>query len=338
MKLPTKLWSRRTLLESGAIVWLFVILIFVFALTQSEDFRTIANFSNLSRQVAVLGLVAIAQFLVVIAGGVDLSLGANVRVSTILAAMVMGGDNDRFILGIATSLGVGLFIGIVNAFIITRLQVEPFIATLGTGALLSGVALYLASTPVGRSAPLLDEIYGYSVGPFYLIFLFLVGIWILMTYATQRTVWGSHLYAVGGDAAIARLSGINVGKVTASSYVVSGLLGGLAGVVVLASSGIGDAGLVQGLEFDSLAVVVIGGASLAGGRGRLIGVLGGVLLFTLLGNVFNLLRFDGWYQQLIRGLVILIAAAALVDRHQKRRVRISKASTEKVSVQSERSP
>lgn len=321
MTLPRARVSRRSVLESGGIVWLIVLLILVWAFATSADFRNPDNLSNLSRQLTVLGFVAMAQFVVVIGGGVDLSIGANVRLSAIVGAIVMDGEESRFVLGVAAALSVGLLVGAVNAFIVTKMQVEPFIATLGTGALVSGLALYVAATPVGRSSPQLDDFYGWSMGPFYGAFLLLVAVWLIATYAMQRTSWGIHLYSVGGDPAVARLSGINVPRVTASTYLVSGLLGGLASIVLLASAGIGDAALAVGLEFDSLAVVVIGGASLAGGRGKLIGVLGGVVLFSLLGNVFNLLQVDVWYQQLVRGLIILIAAAALVDRHRKRKAR-----------------
>lgn len=321
MNLRSRGFSRRSVLESGGVVWVIVALIMAWAMISSSDFRSVDNLSNLSRQLTVLGLVAIAQFVVVVAGGVDLSIGANVRLSAIVAAIVMNGEAGRLIPGLVAGLLVGVTIGVVNALIVTRLKVEPFIATLGTGALVSGLALYIAATPVGRSAPQLDEFYSWSAGPFFAPFLLLVVVWIVATYAMQRTRWGLRVYAVGGDPSISRLSGVNVPRVTASTYIVGGFLAGLAAVVLLASAGIGDAALATGLEFDSLAVVVIGGASLAGGRGRLIGVLGGVVLFSILGNVFNLLQIDVWYQQLVRGLIILIAAAALVDRHRRRRQR-----------------
>lgn len=310
-------WDRRAILESGGVVWVIVVLIVVGAIANSDDFRNVGNLSNLSRQMTVLGLVAIAQFVVVISGGVDLSIGANVRLSAIVGAIVMDGQESRFVVGVLAALGVGLAVGAANAFVVTRLRVEPFIATLGMGALVSGLALYIATTPMGRSSPQLDSLYGWSIGPLYFAVLLLIVVWIAATYALQRTPWGRHVYAVGGDPSVARLSGIDVPKVTASTYLVGGFLGGLAAIVLLASAGIGDAALAVGLEFDSLAVVVIGGASLAGGRGRLIGALGGVVLFSLLGNVFNLLQIDVWYQQLVRGLIILIAAAALVDRHRQ---------------------
>ena len=318
MSIRTLRLSRTNLLESGAIVWLAVLVLLIVAALQSSDFRSIDNLSNLTRQFSVLGLASLAQFLVVVSGGVDLSIAANIRLSAIIAAMVMDGSNDRLVLGIAAGIGVGVGVGVINSLIITRLRVEPFIATLGTGALLSGLALFLASTPKGRSSPGLDSFYGWEIGPLYATFILVVIVWLCAAYAVDRTPWGRHLYAVGGDESVSRISGIRVMRVKSSAYIIGGLIGGIAGIVTLASAGVGDSALATGLEFDSLAVVVIGGTSLAGGRGRLLGVVGGVILFSLLGNVFNLLHVDIWYQQLVRGLIILIAAGALVDQQGRR--------------------
>lgn len=304
----------RSLLESGAVIWSVVALVVVFALARSEDFRTADNLSNLSRQFAVLGLVCLAQFLVVLSAGVDLSLATNVRLAAIAAAIVMNGSDSRLVPGVAAALGVGLAVGMFNGLVVTRLRIEPFITTLGTSALLGGLALYIASTPQGRSAPTLDSFYGAKIGPVYAVVLVVAAVWVLVGLALTRSPWGRHVYAVGGDPAVARLSGVPVRWVQASVYVLSGLLGGVAGVITLGSTGVGDPASGTGLEFDSLAAVVIGGASLSGGRGRLVGALGGVVLFGILGNVFNLLQVDVWYQQLTRGLIILVAASLVVAR------------------------
>ncbi|HEX2072163.1 MAG TPA: ABC transporter permease [Geodermatophilus sp.] len=302
---------------SGAVVWLVVAVLAAVAAFGADDFATAANLTNLARQAVVLMLVALGQFLVVLTGGVDLSIGANVRLTAILAAMVMGGADSRFLPGVAVALAVGTFVGLVNGVIVAVLRMEAFIATLATQALLAGTALYIAATPQGRSAPLLDRLYGATLpGGVYVITALALVIWFAAAFALHRTPWGRHVYATGGDQEVAALSGVRTTAVGLSVFVLAGLLGGVAGVLTLAGSGVGDPNAAAGLEFTALAIVVIGGASLAGGRGRLLGVFGGVVLFALLGNVFNLLRVDVWYQQGIRGLVILIAAAAYVQRRR----------------------
>lgn len=300
------------LIESGTVVWAVVVAVILFALVQSDSFRTVANLQNLSRQVVVLSIVTLAQFLVVVAGGVDLSLATNARLSSIVAAVVMNGSDGSLLIGVLAGLVVGAAIGIVNALVVVRLRVEPFITTLGTGALAGGLALYVASSPTGRASPALTSFYGDKVGPLYQNVILAIVIWVVIAVLLSRSRWGRHLYAAGGDQTVATYSGLRVRTVTASAYVAGGTLGGLAGVLLLAGSGVGDPSAGTNLEFESLAAVVIGGASLAGGRGRAIGVVGGVVLFGILGNVFNLLSVDVWYQQLIRGIIILVAASLYI--------------------------
>ena len=301
---------------SGGIVWVVVVVIALYAFIASDTFRTTSNMTNLSRQMVVLALASFAQFVVVLTGGVDLSIGANVRVSAIVAAIVMDGSDGRFVIGVLAALAVSLLIGFVNGIVTVTLRVEPFIATLGTGAIVSGLALYLASTPTGRASPMWIDLYGSSIGPVpILVVLAAIALSIVWT-LLYRMRWGRHLYAVGGDAEVARLSGVRSIRVAISAYVLAGALAGLAGLVVIGRTGVGDASSASALEFETLAVVVIGGASLAGGRGRFIGVLGGVVLFGMLNNVFNLLKLEVWYQELVRGAVILVAAALYLQRRR----------------------
>ena len=233
-----------------------------------------------------------------------------------VVAIVMDADG-RFVLGVLAAIGVSLVIGAVNGVTVATLNVAPFIATLGTGAVVSGLALYIARTPTGRSSPWWEDLYGRTVGPIPVLVLLAGALGAVLWVLLAHTRWGRHLYAVGGDPHVARLSGLRVEVITVSAYMLAGVLAGVAGVVLIGGTGVGDSSAAAALEFESLAVVVIGGASLAGGRGRLVGVLGGVVLFSMLGNVFNILKVEVWYQQLVRGAVILVAAALYVQRQPK---------------------
>jgi ribose transport system permease protein len=303
---------------SGGAVWVVVACLALYAAIASDDFRSVDNLTNLSRQMVVLGLASLAQFLVVLVRGVDLSLGASVRFAAIVAAIAMDGSDDRFVLGALAALAVSMAIGAVNGFVVVWLRVEPFITTLGTGAVVSGLALYVASTPQGRASRWWTDFYTRKIGPVPLLVLIAVVIGAALWVSLNRTAWGRHVYAVGGDPEVARVSGLHADRVALSAYVLAGLLAGITGIVVIGSTGVGDASAAASLEFESLAVVVIGGTSLAGGRGRIIGVLGGVVLFGMLGNVFNLLNVEVWYQQLVRGAVILVAAGLYVQRRSIR--------------------
>lgn len=300
---------------NGAVVWLVIGVMLLVAFTFASGFGSPENLNNVSRQGAALALVALAQFLVVLIGHVDLAIAANAKLASILAAIVMNGFDQNLLVGILVALLVGFAVGVINTIVVVYLDVESFIATLGTGTIIQGVALLIAPTPTGKSSPALSDFYGAQMfGGIYLIVVAVALVWVLAWFILKKTVWGAHIFAVGGDSAVAALSGVRVKRVQASAFLASGLLGGLAGVVFLAGSGVGDPNAANGLEFVALAVVVIGGASLEGGRGKLFGLLGGVVLFALLGNVFNLLRIEVWYQQLLRGLIILVAAALFVSR------------------------
>ena len=303
-------------MASGGMVWTLVCVIVLIAAIVSPDFRTVANLSNVSRQAVVLSIVALGQFLAVLSGGVDLSVGMVVRLTALATAITIDGSDDRTLLGIAVALLLGLAAGVANGIVITWLRVPPFVATLGTLAVLQGISLLVASTPRGRppsrcrvsGAGRSASVYGVVV---------VTGlVWLLVGVALRSTVWGRHVVAIGGDPVVATASGVRTPWIRLSVYTVSGLLAAAGGILTAARAGVGDPNAGFGLEFESLAAVVIGGASLAGGRGRLLGALGGVILLSVIGNVFNLLDIDVWYQQLLKGGIILFGAAAYVTGRQ----------------------
>lgn len=304
----------RRFLASGGVVWTLVIMLVLATAATNEDFRTTTNLSNVTRQAVVLSLVSLGQFLVVLTGGVDLSLGMVVRLGALSSAITMGGYDERLGLGIGIALLLGAAAGSVNGILVTRFRVPAFMATFGTLAVLQGLALSVASVPSGRTSPVLGRFWGWEVGPLFGIVLLTAVVWSVFWLGLTRTVWGRHIYATGGDEAIARASGVRTRAIRFSAFVIAGLLAAAAGVLTAARAGVGDPNAGFGLEFESLAAVVIGGASLMGGRGRLLGVLGGVVLLSLIGNVFNLVGVEVWYQQLLKGSIILVGAAAYVGR------------------------
>ncbi len=308
-----KAWLNR-LAPAGGVVWLMVALLLLTAALLSEDFRSVRNLSNLTRQNMALSLVSLAQFGVVLTGGVDLSVGATVKLTTIVAAIIMDGADGRLIPAVLAALAIGLGIGGLNGWLVTRLKIPAFIATLGTWQIFRGLALFVAPIPTGRTSPLLVNAYSWQIGPIFGLVLLTALIWLLVWFLLYRTVWGRHVYAIGGDMRVALLSGIRTQRVQWSVFALAGLLAGVAGILTAASTGVGDPNAGLGLEFESLAAVVIGGASLLGGRGTITGALGGVLLLGIIRNMFNLLKVEVWYQQLLRGLIILVAVAVYAQK------------------------
>lgn len=308
----------RRLARAGGVPWVAALAIGIATSVHSPGFRTAANLSDLSRATVVLALAALGQFIVVLGGGVDLSIGMNVRLGGIIAASVMAGENGNLILGVLVALGVGAAMGTVNGLLVTRLGIEPFIATLGMFALARGVSLYLAGSLNGGVSPALSDFYGWKVGPLYGLVIVTAAVWAVVAWLLYRTPWGVHVHATGADPAVANLGGIQVARMRTVLFLIAGVLGGLATIASLSSGAGGSSTSAEGLEFQALAAVVVGGVSLAGGRGRLLGALGGVVLLSVLDNALTLLRVESYYQQLVRGVVILIAAGMYVESRKRR--------------------
>jgi ribose transport system permease protein len=211
-------------------------------------------------------------------------------------------------------LGIGVLFGLVNGSLWARLGVEPFVVTLGTFSIGRGIALVYARGPVGYVPPLYQQFAYADIGPvpFAVIFFFAVlAAGILML---SRTSLGRRIYAVGGNPEAARLSGIPVQRVRIIAFVLSGLSAAVTGLYMASRMGSGDPNIGPGFELDSITAVVVGGTVLGGGRGGLVGTLGGVLLVATLSNLLNLMNVDNWYQQVIKGLILLIAVAAYRKR------------------------
>jgi ribose transport system permease protein len=295
----------------GSIVFIYalVLLVGLGAGVYSERFRDPGNLTNVLRQTIVLGLLAIGQSLVILAGGIDMSVALIARVSTLIVAVLFGGNDALILPLVALGLLIGAAIGCLNGLIITRVYASPFIVTFGMFSILNGISLAIASSPVGKIPPAYLTVYDASSGPLPISVLAMALVWAAAWLLTSRTPYGRALYAVGGSQRVARLAGIKVSRVLLLAYVLSGVCSAAGGLFILARTGVGDPKMADGLDFQSIVAVALGGISLSGGRGSLLGTLGGVLLLGVVANMFNILQVDSFYQQLILGLVVLITVA-----------------------------
>ncbi|MFE7765003.1 ABC transporter permease [Streptomyces sp. NPDC057438] len=270
---------------------------------------------------AGLGLVAVGQTLVVVGGSLDLSVAYVVSLSTLVAAEAMAGDDGALLPAIGLTLAVSAAIGLVNGLLVTMARINPFIATVGVGLLLKGYLDNGYDGPAGKTAPALVQGLGYQrVGPVPLAFLLLLAVAAAAWFVLARTRFGHHLIAVGGDPEVARLSGVRGSRVLVTAHVLCALCAGLAGVYLASRLGAGAPRVgTEGLyDLESIAAVVLGGTALAGGRGGVVGTVGGVLLLASIDAVFNQLDVDVFFKQVIRG-VIIIAAVAVYARRAMRK-------------------
>lgn len=291
----------------------------------NENFLSTRNILNVLRQTSINGILAIGMTFVILTRGIDLSVGSVVALSGVVAAsfastsstgMVPGGPYPA-LLAIAVGLSVGMACGSVSGVIVSRFHVPAFVATLGMLSAARGMTLIYAG---GKPIPQLTEsfrwigtgdIYGIPVPIFLLLGTFAIAHFVL-----TETRFGRHVYAVGGNPHAAKVSGLPVRRIRFSVYVIAGGLAGLAGMLLAARTGsaLTQAGIAY--ELDAIAAVVIGGTSLAGGVGRVTGTLIGALLIGVMNNGLDLMGVESYYQQIIKGL--LIVAAVMLDQSRNK--------------------
>ena len=268
------------------------------------------NILNILSQNAPLGIVAVGMTLVMLTGGFDLSVGAVfAAAATLYASLALAGWPLPIAFG--ATLLLGLTAGLLNGLLITRLEVNPFVATLGTMSAFTGLALIYSDS---ASFTVVSD--GFSglgrgaVAGLPISILILTGFLLAGQFVLSMTVWGRQLYAVGGNSEAARLAGLNVSRVRGATYVLCSACAAIGGMILASRLEMGQADLGGALALDAIAVVVIGGTSLSGGRGSVWQTCLGLLLIAILGNLLDSLAVDTNYQLVIKG-VIVVAAVSL---------------------------
>jgi ribose/xylose/arabinose/galactoside ABC-type transport system permease subunit len=298
------------------IVYGLIVVLAIYASLLSPNFLTDRNIVNVLRTAAFLGTVAIGETLVIISGGIDLSVGSVIKLAVLISAILMDGKPENIAVAVAATLAMGAVVGLINGLLITKVRIAPFIVTLGAYSILRGVSYTVTTKPVGRAAPGFLHLYDLKVGPVPLLVIFLGVLIVAGIFVLRRTGFGRYIYAIGGNEQVARLSGIRVDRVKIGVYMLCSALAALTGLLYLARSGVGDPVTGEGAELQAITAVILGGTSLFGGQGGLIGTLGGVLLMGLTNNVLVLLNVSSWYQELIQGLVIIGAVALYKQRRR----------------------
>jgi ribose/xylose/arabinose/galactoside ABC-type transport system permease subunit len=298
------------------IVYGLILTLSVYASLSSPNFLTERNIFNVLRTAAFLGTVAIGETFVIIGGGIDLSVGSVIKLSALVSAILMNGRPENIPIAVAATLAMGVIVGLINGLLITKVRLAPFIVTLGAYSVLRGVAYTVTTTPVGRAAPGFLHLYDLKIGPVPLLVIFLALLTVAGIFVLRRTAFGRYIYAIGGAEQVARLSGVRVDRVKIGVYVLCSMLAALTGLLYLARAGVGDPVTGEGAELQAITAVILGGTSLFGGQGGLVGTLGGVLLIGLTNNILVILNVSSWYQELIQGLVIVGAVALYKQRRR----------------------
>ncbi|MGS0682151.1 ribose ABC transporter permease [Shewanella sp. 125m-7] len=309
--------NKEWLIEQKSLIALFS-LIFVVSLL-SPNFLTLDNILNILRQTSINGIIAVGMTIVILTAGIDLSVGSVLALSGAIVATLIGMDVPVMI-ALPVALIAGGALGAISGIIVAKGKVQAFIATLVTMTLLRGVTMvYTDGRPVPTGFSETADSFtwlgtGYVLGipvPVWLMAMVFTAAWYLL----NHTRFGRYIYAVGGNESAARLSGIAVDKVKIAAYAICGSMAALAGIIVTARLSSAQPTAGMGYELDAIAAVVLGGTSLMGGKGRIVGTLIGALIIGFLNNALNLLDVSSYYQMIAKASVILLAV--LIDTKQK---------------------
>ncbi|PPA87291.1 ribose ABC transporter permease [Brevibacillus laterosporus] len=310
---PTLTFKGNFLQQMGPLLGLFLLVIILSIV--SSDFLTVSNIFNVLRQVSINALIAFGMTFVILTGGIDLSVGSTLALSSALSAGMMASGGDPF-LAIVVGLLAGLVMGAFNGILVAKGNVAPFIATLATMTVFRGLTLVYTE---GKPITGLPDSFG-MVGKSFFLQIPMPVIWMLLSFVAlyfilKHTTFGRHVYALGSNEEATRLSGVSTTKVKIWVYSISGLFASLAGIILTSRLNSAQPTAGTSYELDAIAAVVLGGISLSGGKGWIVGTLIGAMIIGVLNNGLNLLNVSSFYQLVAKGAVILIAV--LLDRSKK---------------------
>ncbi len=306
-------------LSSTAILFIFLFVMVIAFSVLSKDFYSIYNIKTMLTNVAFSGIVAGTLTLVMIMGGLDISIGGNIALTSCLVAYLYDMENALPV-GVIIIIGLilGAAIGTFNGFIITKLDLNPIITTLGTMAITRGLGYVLTKS---RSILILEDVVGF-IGrgeiarvPFPLI-LFIV-IFAALTIVMSKAKFGRKIYCIGANQKAARLSGININRIKFLVYLICGIAGSISGLILTGQTAVGMPQHGRGMELDVITAVLLGGTSLYGGRGNILGTLAGVLILGVLYNGFTMIGFRFVHIRVFQGAILILVVSLYEIREKK---------------------
>jgi ribose transport system permease protein len=289
---------------------LFLVVLIIFFSLMTKAFLTFENFIIILRQVSIIGICAFGEAFVVIAGGLDLSVGSTVALSGVIAASLAKFFNVPLPIAFLAGITAGSICGLINGILTTKIRIPSIIVTLGTLTIIRGLAFIIVGGNTVFGMPVNYRVLGRGYFGFIPIpVLIMIIVFTILFIALNNLGFGRYIYAIGSNEEAAIISGINVNKVKTILFVLSGLMAGLGGGILSSRLDSGQAATAQGLELDVLTAVVLGGVSISGGKGRLESVFVGVLIIGILANGMVLLNIQHFYQLIIKGSVLLLAVS-----------------------------
>jgi len=304
---------KNSLLKYKSLIGFLILCMVISVIT--PRFLTIPNIKNVFTQVSVNAVIAIGMSFVILTGGIDLSVGSILAVSGAVAASIIKSTGNIY-LAIIVALAIGSMVGLINGVLISKGKIQAFIVTLATMTIFRGVTyVYTNGTPISGLGESFSVIGNKTVLGLPIPVVFTIIVFGLAYYILSQTRYGRYLYALGGNEDSARLSGINTNKIKTLVYVICGAAAALSGIIVTSRIGSASPNAGVGFELDAISAVVLGGTSLSGGEGSVVGTIIGALIIGVLNNGLNLVNVSPFYQAIIKGLVILLAV--IVEKKNK---------------------
>lgn len=323
--------QRASLMKDFGLLAVFVVLVLALSIISGGTFSTARNAINILKQTSVNGILAMGMAFVIISDGIDLSVGSIVGLSGVVCAMfahpaaesvIEGAGEYPFIVPILMAILVGALVGLFNGFLIAYGGIPAFIVTLGSMTIVRGLALIISGgAPIFSVTDAFEEIASGKVaflGNIPYLAIYLVIVVIICAFVLNKTIFGRHVYAIGGNETAAAVSGIRVKRVRVMVYTISGILAGVAGLLVASRTITGSPTAGESYEMDAIASVVIGGVSMSGGSGKWHGIVIGALMLAVISNGLDILRVNSNYQLIIKGFIIIFAVLMDIKGKGKR--------------------
>lgn len=295
---------------SQVFVYLILLFVIVFFSIMSQSFMTSRNILNICRQVSMIGICSVGMTMVLLTGGIDISVGSIIALSGVVAAKLIAENMWPIFPAMVVGVVIGVICGIISGVMVAKFDVPALIATLAMQSIARGIAFILTQGIPVYGLPEQIRVLGQGyflnipIPVYIMVLMVFIGWWLL-----EQTTFGRHVYAIGGNEEVARLSGINVMMRKLQIYAFSGFFAGLSGIIMLSRVNSGQPNTSEGFEMDVITAAVLGGVSVAGGQGKIVNVIAGVLIMGMLGNGMTLMNLDEYWQWVTRGAVLLFAVA-----------------------------
>lgn len=295
---------------SQVFVYLILLFVIVFFSIMSQSFMTSRNILNICRQVSMIGICSVGMTMVLLTGGIDISVGSIIALSGVVAAKLIAENMWPIFPAMVVGVVIGVICGIISGAMVAKFDVPALIATLAMQSIARGIAFILTQGIPVYGLPEQIRVLGQGyflnipIPVYIMVLMFFIGWWLL-----EQTTFGRHVYAIGGNEEVARLSGINVMMRKLQIYAFSGFFAGLSGIIMLSRVNSGQPNTSEGFEMDVITAAVLGGVSVAGGQGKIVNVIAGVLIMGMLGNGMTMMNLDEYWQWVTRGAVLLFAVA-----------------------------